>query len=124
MARVIDHLYIIAMLAFTMYSQLIIRWQVGLAGPLPPDLAGKAWFVLHLLLSPWVMTALAAAFLSGIAWMMAMTKFEVSYAYPWVSLEFILMLVCGVLLFGESFSTGKLIGNLLIMVGIVIIARS
>jgi multidrug transporter EmrE-like cation transporter len=111
------------MLAFTIYSQLIIRWQVSRAGALPPDLAGKVWFILHLLFSPWVVTALAAAFLSGIAWMMAMTKFEISYAYPWVSLEFMLMLAFGVLLFGESFSAAKLLGNVLIMAGIAVIAR-
>jgi multidrug transporter EmrE-like cation transporter len=111
------------MLAFSVYSQLIIRRQVGRAGALPEGAEGKALFILHLLLNPWVMTAIAATLLSGISWMLAMTKFEISYAYPWVSLNFALMLMFGVLLFGESLSLSKILGTLMIMGGIAIVAR-
>ncbi|SBW09503.1 conserved membrane hypothetical protein [uncultured delta proteobacterium] len=123
MIRAMDHLYIFAMLFFSVYSQIIIRWQVSLAGPLPESLEGKVMFVLRLLLSPWVITALAATFFSGISWMLAMTKFEISYAYPWASLNYVFMLTLGVLLFGEQFSLGKLAGTLLIVAGIIVVAR-
>lgn len=118
-----DHLYIFTMLFFSVYSQIIIRWQVSLAGPLPESLEGKVMFVLRLLLSPWVITALAATLFSGVSWMLAMTKFEISYAYPWASLNYVLMLALGVLLFGEQFSLGKLAGTLLIVAGIIVVAR-
>jgi len=121
--RMLDHMYIFAMLFFTVYSQAIIRWQVGLAGALPETLEGKGFFVLKLLLNPWIVTAITATFFSGIAWMLAMTKFEVSYAYPWVSLNFILMLALGVFVFGESFSVMKCIGTLLIIAGVVFIGK-
>ena len=123
MVRFTDHLYIFAMLFFSVYSQLIIRWQVSLAGPLPERLEDKGLFVLRLLLSPWVISALAATFCSGVAWMLAMTKFEISYAYPWASLNFVFMLAFGVLLFGEQFNMAKLAGTLLIVGGIIIVAR-
>ena len=119
----LDHLYILAMLAFGTYSQLIMRWQVSLAGQLPEPVGEKALYVLRLLANPWVMSSIAATFLAGISWMLAMTKFEISYAYPWVSLNFLIMLFFGVLLFHESFSFGKLAGTLLIMAGIVVMAR-
>lgn len=121
--RIFDHCYIFAMLVFSVYSQLIIRWQVSLAGPLPENTGDKAMFIMRLLLSPWVISALTATFLSGVAWMMAMTKFEISYAYPWASLNFVFMLAFGVLLFGEQFSMAKLAGSLLIVAGIVVLAR-
>lgn len=123
-ARMFDHLYIFAMLFFSVYSQIIIRWQVGLAGGLPDTLEGKFFFVLRLLFSPWMITAMAATFFSGISWMMAMTKFEISYAYPWVGLNFVLMLAVGVFLFGENFSLMKGIGTLLIIAGIAVIGKS
>lgn len=105
------------------YSQLIIRWQVLKAGALPESFQGKAIFVARLLLNPWILTALAATFIGGVAWMLATTKFEISYAYPWVSLVFIFVFLGGIFLFGESFTFPKIAGMLLILSGIVVIAK-
>lgn len=124
MIRSFDHGYLAAMIFFSVYSQLIIRWQVSLAGPLPETLEGKALFIFRLLLSPWVISALAATFFSGISWMLAMTKFEISYAYPWASLNYVFMLAFGVLLFGEHLTLTKMIGTGLIVAGIVVLART
>jgi len=124
LARVLDHFYIFATMGLAIYSQLIMRWQVSLAGPLPDSLMNKALFVGRLLLTPWVITAIAASFFSGIAWMMAMTKFEVSYAYPWVSLNYVIVLGFGVWLFHETFTLHKLIGTILIIAGLIVITKS
>jgi multidrug transporter EmrE-like cation transporter len=124
MSRVLDHIYIILTIIFTVYSQLIMRWQVPKAGALPSEISSKINFILELFLNPWIISSIAATFLAGISWMLVMTKFEISYAYPWVSLNFILMLSLGVLLFGEFFSFTKFIGTSFVVVGIVLIARS
>jgi multidrug transporter EmrE-like cation transporter len=60
--------------------------------------------------------------LAGISWMLAMSRFEISYAYPWIGLNFLLMLFFGVVLFDESFSLAKLFGTLLIVAGIAVLA--
>lgn len=124
MNRLLDHAYIVSTIVFTVYSQLIMRWQVQLAGPLPDPVSGKLSYVAQLLLNPWVLSGVVATFFAGISWMLAMTKFEISYAYPWVSLNFVLMLVMGVLLFNESFNSVKVLGTLLVVAGIVVITRS
>lgn len=124
MFRLIDHFYIFSTIFFTVYSQLIIRWQVAQSGALPVDLMGKVYFIAQLFLNPWIITSIIATLLAGISWMLAMTRFEISYAYPWVSLSFVLMLLLGVLLFNESFNTAKILGTLLVMFGIIVIARS
>lgn len=124
MTNLSNHLYIFSTILLGVYSQLIIRWQVSLAGNLPLDVSGKIWFVARLLLNPWVISSILATFMGGVTWMMAMTKFETSYAYPFVSLQFVIILAAGVLMFGETFSIGKLIGTLLIMGGILIVTKS
>lgn len=124
MNRVLDHLYIVSTIVFTVYSQLIMRWQVQLAGPLPDPVSEKFGYVTQLLLNPWVLSGVIATFFAGVSWMLAMTKFEISYAYPWVSLNFVLMLLLGVLLFDESFNSMKVLGTLLVIAGIVVITRS
>ena len=52
-----------------------------------------------------------------------MTKFEISYAYPFVSLNYILVLAAGFLLFQETMSITKLAGSALVILGIIVIAR-
>ena len=118
-----NHIYILFTILFTIYSQLIMRWQVSLAGPLPPDLSGKISFVASLLLNPWVLSGILATFFSGISWMLAMTKFEVSYAYPYISLNYVLILASSVLLFHESLTLSKVLGTSIIILGIVVLAR-
>lgn len=123
MGRFFDHIFIFSTIIFTVYSQLIMRWQVALAGPLPTEMSGKFNYIFALLLNPWVISGVAATFLAGVSWMLAMTKFEISYAYPFVSLNYILVLATGVLLFQESMSFTKLVGSLLIIFGIIVIAK-
>lgn len=123
MNKLIDHIYIVSTLLFTVYSQVVMRWQVSRAGDLPVDLMGKVHFIEQQFLNPWVLSSIIATFLSGISWMMVMSRFEISYAYPWVSLNFVLMLLLGSIFFGESFTATKALGTLLIILGILVIVR-
>ena len=52
-----------------------------------------------------------------------MTKFEISYAYPFVSLNYILVLLAGFFLFNESLTLTKIVGSLIVIVGVVLIAK-
>ena len=124
MARLIDHFYIAFTIILAVYSQLIMRWQVRLAGTLPDDLPGKANFIFSLFINPWVMSGLLATLGSGVAWMLALSRFDITYAYPWISLNFLLIALFGAYFFEETFSTGKLIGTALVLAGVLLIAKS
>lgn len=124
MQRLADHMAISMTIAFTVYSQLIMRWQVAGAGALPAQTEGRIQFIATLLLQPWVLSAIAASFLAGISWMLAMTRFELSYAFPFMGLNFVLILFASVLLFGESLSTSKILGTILVVAGIALLARN
>jgi len=124
MSRLINHIYIVSTIFFTVYSQLVIRWQVSQAGVLPTDFIGKVQFIAQLFLNPWIISSILATLFAGISWMLTMSRFEISYAYPWVSINFILMLILGVLLFDESYNLAKVFGTILVIAGLVVIARS
>lgn len=121
--HLINHTFIIATIVFTIYSQLIMRWQVTVAGALPAEMPGKISYIATLLMNPWVLSGIVATFLAGVSWMLAMTKFEISYAYPFVSLNYILVLAAGILLFNESLNASKLAGSALVILGVIVIAR-
>lgn len=118
------HGYIALTLLFTVYGQLVLKWQMGGAGPLPDGGLDKLLFLLRQLLNPWVFSGYVAALLASLTWMAAMTRFELGYAYPFMSLAFVLVMGFGAAFLGEPVSLGKLGGTLLVMTGLVVIARS
>jgi len=88
----INYMYIFGTIFFTIYGQLILKWQVNLSGEFPTEVTEKVFFVLRLLLNTWIISAFAAAFFAAVCWMAAMTKFELSYAYLFMSLSFVSVL--------------------------------
>lgn len=74
--------------------------------------------------NPLVLTGLAVYFLSAILWMVVLSRTEVSLAYPFVSLGFVVTMILGALLYGEALTVGRVIGTLLIVSGVVVLARS
>lgn len=123
MSRYFDYLYILATLAFTVYGQLILKWRIAQFGPLPAELADKFRFLFGLFLDPAILSGFAAAFLASLAWMAAMTKFDLSHAYPFMSLNFVVVLLLSGWLLSEPMTVQKTLGVGLIVLGTVIAAR-
>ncbi|MCY7316786.1 MAG: EamA family transporter [Rubrivivax sp.] len=118
------HVYILLTLAFTVYGQLVLKWQMGSAGPLPAGGAAKLGFLLQQFMNPWIFSGFVSAFVASLAWMAAMTRFELNYAYPFMSLAFVMVMVLGVLFLGEGVNLRKVIGTLMVMAGLIVIARA
>ncbi len=118
-----NYLYIAATIAFTVYGQLILKWRVGFHGHLPVETWGKARYILGVLCDPWVLSGLAAAFLASLTWIAAMTKFELSHAYPFMSLNFVVVFFLSAWLLGEPFTLSKSVGVALIVLGTIVVAR-
>lgn len=118
-----NYFYIFLTIAFTVFGQIAIKIQVMQAGALPDAALDKIIFLIRLLLNPWIISAFAAAFLASICWMAAMTKFSLSHAYPFMSLNFVIVLLLGVWLFHEPLSMAKIIGVSLICIGTIVAAQ-
>ena len=118
-----DYLFIAGTVLLTVYGQLVLKWQMNRLGPLPATGADKAFVIARLLLNPWVISCIAAAFLAMLSWMGALTRFQLTYAYPFVSVTFALVLVLGTYFFGESLTLGKVFGVALIMLGVIVGSR-
>ena len=118
-----DFGYILAVIVLTVCGQLILKWQVAKAGAFPLSFQERAVFLLRLVLNPWITGGLFAGFLASLCWMTAMTKFELSYAYPFMSLAFVLVLLLSAPLFHETVTIAKILGVLLIVAGIIVASR-
>ena len=114
---------IISTILITVYGQLIVKWRVSQAGSLPLGLPDKAAFFGRLLLDPWIISVLFVTPLAALCWFAAMTKYQLSYAYPFMSLAFVLVLILSAVLFHETVNIAKVAGVLLIVVGIIVASQ-
>ena len=118
------YFYIFGTLFFTVYGQIILKWRLtGLNIMLPEEFTGKIIYLIKLIFDPFIFSGFVAAFIASLFWMAAMTKFEITTAYPFMSLAPALVFVVGMLFLGEQFTTGKLLGLLLIILGIVVTVK-
>ena len=120
---IMNFLYILATVLFTVYGQLVVKWQVTRAGPYPLATSERLIFLLKLLVNPWIISGVAAGFLALLCWMIAMTRFDLSFAYPFMSLAFVFVLILSAIFFHETVTIPKMIGVMLIVSGIIIGSR-
>jgi len=123
MKLVIDYSYILLSIVFTVYGQIVLKWRMNSFGEMPIGLFNKIRFLLGLVFDPWVFSVFFAAFLASLAWMAAMTKFDLSQAYPFMSLNFVLVLLLSGWLLNEPITIFKGIGVILIVLGTIVVTR-
>jgi uncharacterized membrane protein len=118
------YLYIAGTLFFTIYGQLILKWRLNtLQIILPEGVLNKVVYLTKLVFDPYILSGFIGAFVASLFWMAAMTKFEITTAYPFMSLAPALVFIIGVLFLGETFSVGKIIGLVLIIIGTVVTVK-
>lgn len=91
--------------------------QAGLASGL-----ARGWPLI--VTNPFVLAGFALYGLGALLWLGVLARIDVSQAYPFVGLGFLLTMVFGVVLLGEALSTGRLIGTILVVIGVLLVARS
>ncbi len=74
--------------------------------------------------SPWVLGGLFLYFMSAAVWLLVLARVQLSFAYPFVGLGFVLTMFLGWWLMGENVGPQRVAGTLLIAVGVVLIARN
>ncbi len=120
-----NYFYIFLAVVLTVYGQLIVKWRVDSAGAFPPDLIDKFWFLWRLIINPWVISSFTCSFLALLAWMAALTKFPLNYAYPlFISLTFTIVILFSTLVFREPITFSKTIGIAFIVGGIIILSQN
>jgi multidrug transporter EmrE-like cation transporter len=80
--------------------------------------------LIKLLTSPLFYLAMCVYFSSMILYLIALSKLELSLAYPMVAVNYAIILVCGKLFFNEKVTALRWIGVAFIIAGVVLVSRS
>ena len=74
--------------------------------------------------SPFVLIGLTLYIVSVAVWLVVLSRVDVGYAYPMLSLGYLINAVAGHYLFNENLSLTRLGGVLVIIAGVYLISRS
>lgn len=115
--------YVFTTIALTVFGQLIIKWRVLEHGSLPTAFASQVNYLAKLIIDPFIILGLLSAFIASLSWMIAMSKLELSYAYPFTVLSLVFVFVLSWLIFNETMTSFKIAGMSIIVLGIFIFSR-
>ena len=72
----------------------------------------------------WLWGAMISYAVSILLWIVVLSKVEVSFAYPFLSIGYVVAVLVGYYFFGESLSLIRVAGIIIICVGVYLISRS
>ena len=118
-----DLLVVLSGVMLNAVAQLLLKAGANSVGPI------GGWAALRgsagtLAVHPAVLGGLTCYVLSVVIWIVALSRIEVSVAYPMLSVGYVVNALAAWYLFGESITIQKLVGIAFIIVGVFLVARS
>jgi multidrug transporter EmrE-like cation transporter len=105
-------------------AQLLLKIGMSEAG-VQAALEGRRWGAIaaELAQNSWIVGGLTLYTLGAMVWLLVLARVELSFAYPFVGLGFIVTMAFGWLFLGDALSVQRVTGTLLIATGVVLVAR-
>ena len=120
--NILSSLPLIALsIAMGVSGQTMIKLGTLSATNLPAEPVARLLLVLR---SPWVLLGLMMYGIGALSWVVVLSRLDLSIAYPFLALNFVLVALISWLLLGESIPGLRWVGIGCICVGILLIARS
>ncbi len=111
-----------ASVALSAFAQLSLRQGMSRPATQSALEAGggtAAWAVAS---QPFVLLGLALYALGALVWLLVLARLDVTRAYPFVGLGFVLVATLGAMLLGETLTPARVVGTLLVVSGVLCVA--
>jgi len=105
-------------------AQLALKASVANTGSIGLDLQSLLASAGSLALNAWLWLGLACYVVSVVVWILALSRVDVSIAYPMLSIGYVVNAIAAWQLLGESLGPGRIAGIGIIIVGVFVLARS
>lgn len=120
----LNYILILSSVVLNSIAQILIRKGMLKVGGVTFSSLLDLTNILSILQNIWLWLAMLSYVLSIVLWMMVLSKVQVSFAYPFLSIGYIVAAVIGFLWLGETFDLYKIAGIAVICFGIIILSRS
>ncbi len=105
-------------------AQLALKASVAGMGELSLNLQ-TAWpLFTRLAAEPWLWVGLFCYGISVVVWILALSRVDVTIAYPMLSIGYVVNALAAAALLGEALTLGRIAGIGIIILGVFILARS
>jgi drug/metabolite transporter (DMT)-like permease len=106
-------------------AQVLFKYGMSARAMRAALMDGSTWTVARAVaLSPGVLGGLALYGLGTVLWLGVLSRTELSQAYPFVGLSFVLTAIFGAVLFHDTLSPSRLAGIAAIVAGVWLVGRS
>ncbi len=105
-------------------GQIMLKKGMSTMGPLTFSVDQLFNVLLKIALNPYVVIGLFIYVCGTVFWLFALSRVELSFAYPFASLSYIVMLLASWLLFQENITPLRILGTLVIGAGVILIGFS
>lgn len=79
---------------------------------------------LKIIVSPWIVSGMTVYSIAFGIWLMVLSRTTVSIAYPMSSLAYVTSVIAAYFLLNENISILRIVGVIIILIGVYIVARS
>lgn len=105
-------------------AQLLLKAGTNAIGHFEYSAANVLPIGLKVAQQPHILGGLACYGISVVVWILALSRVEVSIAYPMLSLGYVVNAAAAYFLFGEDVNAMRMAGIFVIVVGVVLVAKS
>ena len=117
-------IFIIITVMLNATSQLLLKVGILRVGQADFDNGNILKLLLGAMTNGYVLLGLFTMTVSMITHMMSLSRFDVSFVFPFISFAYIIVAVWGFLFLGEPFNLTRYIGIAVIIAGTIILAMS
>jgi multidrug transporter EmrE-like cation transporter len=105
-------------------AQLALKASVRDMGAIGLNFSSSSTAFLRLACEPFLWAGLICYAISVVVWILALSRVDVSIAYPMLSMGYVVNALFAWQLFGESMNLARIIGMGIVLLGVYVLARS
>ncbi|PKQ38011.1 MAG: multidrug resistance protein [Actinobacteria bacterium HGW-Actinobacteria-1] len=116
---------ILGTVSFVVCGQLLLKTGMRRVGVIDGErLRSPLRLVVDVVRTPAVVLGLGIYGASALAWIVVLSRTELSFAYPFLSLAYVIVTVAAMVLLGERFSARQWAGLVAVVAGVLLVALS
>ncbi len=109
---------------FNVIGQLLLKYGMNKFGNFKISIDALIPIFIKAFLSPYILLGLGCYVTGFLIWLIVLAKAEVSYAYPLISLGYVLTAIMGWWLLGENVTWLRMAGIIVTCLGVFVISQS
>jgi len=121
--KIFDLLAILVSVSLAVVGQLLLKIGMLRMGRFPLNISTIVQQYTRVLLNPFIIAGIIGFALSMLVWLYVLSRLELSVAYPFVALNYVLILFASHFLLKETITPLKIMGVAVVVIGVYLVSR-